>query len=258
MVLVWFIVGKLLPTVTPLLLLSAALALPWIIVRTASFNARSTAYRHLTLDFHATYGEAARMLLGGALITAITCGLGFPVFRQRLARYLIQNTRYGGARGMFHATSKPFLRAYFGGVALGLAVVSVVLFIVFTSKDDTLKSDSLLMLAPVYVAYAVAFVYAQTGMRNAIWNHTEVGPLLFQSNLRVRDLLSLYLTNAVAIVASLGLLIPWAEIRMLRYRTSRLSVLLDGSWDEFRGNPAADPSAVGAEIADVFALDFSL
>ncbi len=260
--LVWFTAGKLAPVLLPALLVVGAIALPWIIVRTASFNARSTAYRHLTLEFQAGYWEATKMLLGGVLITVITLGFGFPVFRQRLARFLVQHTRYGGIRGVFFATSKPFLKAYVVAFTLTLALAFVIFFLVFfvlgmASSSDP-ETDSLLVLVPIYVIYVVGFFYAQTRMRNVIWNHTEVGPLFFQSNLRVREVLWLYLTNAVAIVASLGLLVPWAEVRMLRYRASRLSVLLDGSWDEFRGTPAQAPSAVGAEIADVFALDFSL
>jgi len=109
-----------------------------------------------------------------------------------------------------------------------------------------------------YLAYTSAYVYAQTRTRNAVWNHTRLGPLTFSSNLSVRDMAWLYLSNAVAIVASCGLLVPWAEMRMLRYRASRFRVYLDGSLTEFRGKRLLAPPATGAELADLFELDVAL
>jgi uncharacterized membrane protein YjgN (DUF898 family) len=61
---------------------------------------------------------------------------------------------------------------------------------------------SYLAAAPIYAGYVLAFAYIQARSGNLVWNHTRLGPLRFQSTLRCGDLLKLYVTNALGIVAS--------------------------------------------------------
>src|SRR6267143_1839129 len=52
-----------------------ALALPWLLVKSLSFNARNSAYRGLRFDFEATPGQAARIYLGRLLVVVFTAWL---------------------------------------------------------------------------------------------------------------------------------------------------------------------------------------
>jgi uncharacterized membrane protein YjgN (DUF898 family) len=71
-------------------------------------------------------------------------------------------------------------------------------------------------------------------------------------------MVKLYLTNALAILASLGLLTPWAVIRTLKYRADHLKVFLQGELSYFQGAEASAVQAVGAELGDFFDMDLSL
>jgi uncharacterized membrane protein YjgN (DUF898 family) len=68
----------------------------------------------------------------------------------------------------------------------------------------------------------------------------------------------LYVTNALGIVASVGLLIPWAVMRTLKYRADNMRVLQEGELSEFWGSDMSAVAAVGAETADFCDVDLSL
>ena len=53
-------------------------------------------------------------------------------------------------------------------------------------------------------------------------------------------------------------LIPWAMIRMARYRASRLVLLASDDPDTLEAEGQGDVSAVGAEIDHVFDMDIGL
>jgi uncharacterized membrane protein YjgN (DUF898 family) len=74
----------------------------------------------------------------------------------------------------------------------------------------------------------------------------------------MKDLLSLYVTNAIGIVVSLGLLIPWAVIRTWKYRADNTRVFQDGQLAQFQGGDSSNVAAIGAETLDIFDLDLSI
>jgi uncharacterized membrane protein YjgN (DUF898 family) len=102
------------------------------------------------------------------------------------------------------------------------------------------------------------FAYVQAGTGNLVWNGLRVGGLRFRSNLKATRLLWLYLSNAVAIVTSLGLLTPWAVMRTLHYRIGCLTPVLRGGWGKFQGSSSSTVAAGGSEAGEFFDLDFSL
>jgi uncharacterized membrane protein YjgN (DUF898 family) len=113
-------------------------------------------------------------------------------------------------------------------------------------------------LLPFYLVYVFAYAYSQAKTGNLVWNNTQLGPLRFQSILTGRGLSWLYISNGLAILLSLGLLIPWAVVRSFRYRAQRLRGLLQGEWGVFRGSETSTVHAAGAEVGEIFDLDFSL
>ena len=99
--------------------------------------------------------------------------------------------------------------------------------------------------------------YFQSRIHNLVWNNTTLDKLSFKSSLRARDFMWLYFTNMLAIMFTAGLATPWAQIRMARYRTSKLSIIGDVDFDQFVGEKKAEVKATGEEIADMFDVDLS-
>ena len=99
--------------------------------------------------------------------------------------------------------------------------------------------------------------YFQSRISNLVWNNTTLDKLSFKSSLRARDFMWLYFTNMLAIMFSFGLATPWAQIRMARYRASKLQIVGDVDFDQFVGDKKAEVKATGEEIADMFDVDLS-
>jgi uncharacterized membrane protein YjgN (DUF898 family) len=76
--------------------------------------------------------------------------------------------------------------------------------------------------------------------------------------LRTRELFRIYLGNLVRIVLTLGLYVPWARIRLARYRAETMTIVVQGSLDDFIAGENTATSATGEEIGEFFDVDFGL
>ena len=71
-------------------------------------------------------------------------------------------------------------------------------------------------------------------------------------------MLWIYLSNLVALILSLGLLAPWAQIRILKYQLQHTWIDLAADIDEIVAVQSAPVSSVGEEIGDLFDIDIGL
>ena len=119
---------------------------------------------------------------------------------------------------------------------------------------------ALLILVPflLYVlAIAAMTAYLRSRISNLVWNNTHLENVGFVSNMRMRDLVWLYFTNALALVFSLGLATPWVQIRMARYKAEHLALTGETDWDKFVGEKKSSAKALGGEVAEMFDMDIS-
>jgi uncharacterized membrane protein YjgN (DUF898 family) len=190
----------------------------------------------------------------------IVFSFAFPWWIKRLKNFLIGHTSYGGRNGALSATGGQFFKVYFMSGLIMVAVLISTGLLVALLLAAIKKPQILISLAaiPLYAGYVLAFAYVQAHSSNVVWNHTRLGPLRFQSTLLGRGMAKLYVTNALSIIASLGLLIPWAVMRTLKYRADHLRVLQEGELAEFQGSDLIAVEAIGAETVDFFDVDLSL
>ena len=192
-----------------------------------------------------------------------------------LRRFVIDHMRYGSAQGQFGASGWDFYKIYFKAFFLAMAIamfVGLLLGIAMSGSDvgelansETSPDELSQMLAGPLIVFMVAFYglgfylmgYFNSRLTNMTYNNTEIGPLLINSTLRGRDLGTLYLTNTMAALISLGLLIPWVKIRMAKYKASRTEFLAK-DMQAINALEQSDSSAVGEEIGEIFDLDIGL
>ena len=62
----------------------------------------------------------------------------------------------------------------------------------------------------------------------------------------------------VAIVCTLGLFIPFAKVRAMKYRVEAMSMVVNGSLDNFVAGEQSQVGATGEGVADFMDLDLSL
>jgi uncharacterized membrane protein YjgN (DUF898 family) len=111
-------------------------------------------------------------------------------------------------------------------------------------------------VSAVYLLFFLLFLYYQVRTNNYTINTTHWGQLgRLESKVRVRDLLWLYISNGIAVLLSLGLLIPWVKVRMARYRAARTTFIACGSLDAVAQSLGGNVSAMGDAGADIFDFD---
>jgi uncharacterized membrane protein YjgN (DUF898 family) len=179
---------------------------------------------------------------------------------KNIKEFTVTHTSYGGQTGLFFAKGGSFFSIYFmsGLILILFAIVSVVATAVGIRLVNGNPYFPLIMTFPVYIGYIFAFAYVKAHITNIVWKNIKIGPVFFESRFRTMELVRLYFGNAVGIIVSAGLLIPWAVIRTLRYRVEHTHVYHSGPLTTFSGDHRKTVAATGAELIDFFDLDLSL
>jgi uncharacterized membrane protein YjgN (DUF898 family) len=242
------------------------LAMPWLLVKAVSFNARNSAYRGLRFDFDATPQQAARVYLGMLLVVVLTAGLALPWFVARHRAFIASHHAFGTSGFRCELPARPFFRIYVvaGLIALGFAVPGVLLsgYLAYQqmSRNITLPESMawlvwVLPLVPIYAGYAIAYAYAQARTANLFWGCVRAEGVRFACTLSPWSLTKLYFGNLVAVACTAGMLIPWAVVRSLRYRLANFSMIVAGT-PVYTFNPDLAPvGAASQELGDFFNVD---
>ena len=117
------------------------------------------------------------------------------------------------------------------------------------------------VLPLIIVFYAGFFtipIFLHARYTNLMWQNARLGEHRFESTIRARDMIWIYFSNGLAIVCSLGLAVPWAMIRMAKYRFAHFSLLASGSLDDFIAQSAGEQGAAGAELAAALDMDIDV
>ena len=257
------------PATEPAFLLAFFVALPWLTVKAFAFRARYSSYRNVRFGFRGTYGGAAEVLIGRGLVVGLTLGLAYPWFVASRNRFLVSNTRFGTKPLSFEMALMEFYLAYF--VALLLAVViAIPSFMVLGGiaaalaaieqpvEQATAVIIMLLNVGLFMMLYLVVIGYLKAAITNTVFRHTTIGEHGFESTLHTGKMIWLYLSNAVAIACSVGLLVPWARVRLARYRAEHLTLLAAADLDGFMAEERQRTSAAGEELSGMLDVDVGI
>jgi len=261
-VLLYWIAGKFSPIAAIAVAAAIAAAIPWVVVKSRLFNSRNQAYRNVRFNYLPKYGEAYRVLLGLSLLVPLTAGILAPYAFYRQKRFHVENTLYGTTPFRFAAKPGDYYRLFLFAALLFVATVfaSGVLAAVAVGGRRSGAQGFVSVLPMCFTAvYLFVAVYMKTAMANLAWNRTELGNLRFTSSLRPMTMFWLYLSGGVAVILSLGLLFPWAIVRLMRYRCEQLAVHSVEGIERFVAEPSAiGAGAAGEEIGDLFGLDVDI
>lgn len=280
LVLIYFLASNVFIAAHPAALVAGAALAPWVLVRSAAFKARYSAYRNLTFRFDGSYREAFGVLYAWGLIPFIIVGeifdwggspawsafvwgmfgLYFPWWLAGLKRFLIGHTLYGEERGVLSVTGRQYWGIYARATGiLVLGIVSIAVSVGIAAKVGVGPGVLAVVFGALgYVVYLTSYAYSQAHGGNLVWNNAELGPFRFGSTMTTAGLARLYFSNGLGILLSLGLLIPWAVIRTTRYRLGNLHVVLEGDVADLYGQRADAVRATGGEVGDFFDMDLSL
>ena len=232
--------------------------IPWAITRSLAFRAHNTAWRNIRFHFDARYGQAFGAYMGYPLLGLLTLGALYPFSLHRERRFVVENAAFGqtpfvmgsGVREFYVATLAFLLHAFAGGLVMLLAIGGAAAL-----GGDVLGPVAMALGIPVYF---YVFAFAASQLTNLTYDGTTAGPHRLRSDLPPAKLAFVYATNAAGILASLGLLIPWAQIRMARLRLAHLHVVASGDLDAFVASQASEVASFGSEVGEALGLDIGL
>jgi uncharacterized membrane protein YjgN (DUF898 family) len=257
------------------------LVLPWVVVRSMAFRLANTTYRNIRFHFERDYASAYKIFVGLGMLIPFTLGLIFPYYHYRQSKFVIDKSSFGQSRFGLDLPAGDFYLVYiviwllFMGLGVLMVILGPMLVFLFPELAGTeqavadnpeidpeqqaaVVTVSFLIMGISSIFYIGIFAYMQTAITNLLWNNISVAKQRFRSSLKTSRMIWLYFSNALGIILSFGLLIPWARIRMTRYRVSCMTVLSEGEIGNFIGGKQGKTSATGEELGEVFGVDIGL
>lgn len=244
------------------------LATPWLIVRGLAFRARYSSWRGLVFRFIPDYGEAYIRFLLLLLPMVLTLGMLYPWVQGKQKEFVVEHHRFGGHAFRFLVSPGRFYIPYLiaWGVMTGWIFLSMMILFGVTmglvgDGADKMADKAwipLAMMGVMYAGYFVVFVFLAAALANLVYNHVDIGGRRLRSRLQGRRLLAIYAGNTLGILLSAGLLIPWAKVRLARYRAETLSLLAVDDLEGLVAERAGEVDATAAEVDGLFDIDIGL
>ena len=255
----------------------------WAKVRTRKYFYGNTFVDGRNFDYHATGGQILKgRLIVIAFIFAFQIILSLlPIvglflvfcllllFPWLITRALMFNARVSS----FSNVRFDFVGTY-GQAALVYLLYPILcaftLYTTFPILDRTLKCFTINNLrfgtASVLSFYAVFFIgfipagfIYQALIRNVVYNNTTLtGGHALRSNVNAVHLFWIVLSNLLVVITTLGLMLPWAQVRMAHYLADHTGIEFVGSLDNFIGTQPEETTALGDAYSDIEGIDVGL
>jgi uncharacterized membrane protein YjgN (DUF898 family) len=236
--------------------LAALLIGPLMLWKSLQFRMYNTSYRGIRFGFNGSVGEAyAHFLL---LPLLFGTGILAPLAHQRIKRFQVNESRYGTRQFRFDAPVGRFYAIWIGVVlagALGMALMSALVF----SAGKAISPEAAVFLPLLLMLFFLALgPLAFCLIQNLIWNNIAIGEHEFRCEMPFGRLLWIHCSNLLLVVVTLGLATPFVQVRWIKFRLECLTMIVNGSLDDFVAAEAEHQGAAGEGVADVFDIDIAL
>jgi len=262
--------GKVSPLLAVVMFVVMAAVIPWFIWRSLQFQLHNSAWRGIRFRFDGQLRDAYINCLLRPLLNIVTLGLATPYIYQRLKAWQFNESRFGQARFATRASVGSFYKLF--GAFLLLGIVGAVVFGLLSAlivganlagRDPNALNLNLSLGG--MIAFAVFYLLILSMgpllialVQNLVWNSASLDQHQFRSEIRTGRMLFIIVTNILGVICTLGLFLPFAQVRMMRYRIESLVMIPEGSLDEFVASASADVNAAGEGVSDFMDFDFSL
>ena len=241
------VAANLFPALGLLFALALFFAIPFFVIRSIAFNNRMTSYRNVQFRFNGAYGEAFVALLVWPLLGMLTLGILYPFALLKANEFVVRNCAYGTTSFSFEAATWDYGKVFL--LFIGILAATAVLTVIAATVSE---------IASVIVAalgYVLALGYIRVALINIYYNATSLGSHRLSANLETIGYLKVFVSNSILTVLTLGLYLPFAQVRISNYRANHTTFLADGSLDDFAAAERQQVSALGDELGDVFDFD---
>ena len=273
------------------------LLLPWAMVRSRVFNMMNTSYRNVRFYFEREYKPLYSIFLIAPLPIIIGYGLMFyagasaeesgetpgtglmllsglfilagflllPYYLYRFYDFIISRSSFGRSRFVYHSTARAFYSIYLKAFALGL-LLGVALLVVIGLSSFLVDVAGGMFTGPLAIVSMLIYIvgifyliyYVEAAKLNEIWGKSSIDSNRFRSSLTPWGLMWVMLSNTLLIIITIGIYIPWAHVRLRRYRLGHLSLEVTSDLDSFIAKRHEELGALGSELGDAMDFEISL
>ena len=218
--------------------------------------------------------ETGSAVLGGilGLLAVALLFLMFPYIDRMVKDFTISNHKLGVAKFDMNVAVGPFVKAaifaslwVIAVLAIGAVLFGGALASLFTGLESGREPGPAEMgvIGLLYLFFFLAFLPAafiyQAMIRNVVYNNTTLeGGHRFQSDVSAKSLLWIAISNMVVVVCTLGLMLPWAQVRMAKYLAAHTALIPGSDMDSFIGEQQEKVSALGDAYSDIEGIDVGL
>lgn len=259
------------PPLALVIILAVLICMPILIVRSAKFNARNSSWGNVRFNFDGETGDAYRVYMGIPILVGLSLYTAFPFLERAVQRFGINGHSLGKARFHFSSSIGPFYKAFLAVVVFGVIGFVGYGFYVIPSIMALTQAPGASSQSEIVTVMTVGYIFLLvvltlggiiyvTMLRNIVYAATTLGPKQhgFRSTISAGAMLWLALTNALAVICTAGLMLPWAQVRMHRYMAQNTALLPNGTLEEFTGEIISDTNAVGDAYSDIEGIDLGL
>ena len=202
------------------------LAVPWLIRATIRFNARNSKFGNARFYFSGSNKEAYWVFLKCIVINLLTLGLFFPVVVWMYKRYCLDHLYAGQLKFKLNADWPAYMRAMYIPVFLFIGIlVGAGLVLAFAGQLSSNPAQLIWLFLAIYLL-GLFFVWPLMSARIFIttWNNTSISRSVFKTDCGQWHYAWIMVTNWIVKVLSLGLMTPWAAIRLYRYQLESINL----------------------------------
>lgn len=215
-------------------------------------------------------GSSGRAVFGIlAFVAFIMSILLFPVLTRSINRYTINNYQYGDRDFDFDSGMQPYYIGFFKMIGLIILVFAVFGLLIGMASIGEMTSSGgpssgvLFLITILYPFFLIGFFAAGIVYRVAVRNITFNNTILDDkheliSTFSTPRLTFIIVTNALAVVFSFGLAMPWARIRLARYVAENTKLVAGGDLGGYSSSVIETHGVTAAEYADIEGFDIDL
>ncbi|SMN12025.1 Thymidylate kinase [uncultured Candidatus Thioglobus sp.] len=227
---------------------------PWAFVRGLSFNARNSSFCRIRFYFRRDYA------LPYVYYLLMATGVGFlvlPWLARHYHQFKSSRHQLGELRFNFNQPSAWFYVVIFWlMMPIALVLLIVCGYLVF-SGNELLRWG----VIPLVVVFFAVILHAQAWLFLLFWkNISAENGAIFRCNFSTLEFAyNILAVNYIAVLLSLGLLYPWAQVRKTNFLATRMSIVAAPDvMDNILGMRTENEGALGEEFADAEGFDFDV
>jgi uncharacterized membrane protein YjgN (DUF898 family) len=208
-----------------MMLVFFATAIPYAIHGSMRYRTSRTSWNNVHWGYRGNLKVFAQKFLVGYLLTVVTIGIYGAWYAQTMRKYMIGHTRFGNIEFDYNGDGMEYLLLNLKGIILTICTLGIYFF--WYNKD--------------VFNYTINHISAK---------HAEED-IKFTSELTGVGLFVHSITNMLLIVCTLGIGLPWAVVRTLRFVYSNISISGNFNVDKLENTEPAYNDAMGQELGGV-------